>query len=124
MANWKTLAMANPLLTMAGQAIRESRPKQIALSGPAGFLGSRVLGSILDAHDYRRGHATVQLPPSPSQLVAMAAGADADTASHCISNASRNSCGSGCGCGCGAWGLPRHPIPSSSASPHSCGVRA
>ena len=46
----------NPLLACAGKAIRDARPKQIALSGPAGFLGSRVLATILDAHDYRREH--------------------------------------------------------------------
>ena len=37
------------LLEHAGEAIRSARPKQIALSGPAGFLGSRVLDAILDA---------------------------------------------------------------------------
>ena len=66
--------MANPLLTLAGQAIREAPPKQIALSGPAGFLGSRVLGCILDAHDYRRAHGlepgeVVLLSSSPGNLM-------------------------------------------------------
>ena len=66
--------MANPLLTLAGEAIREAPPKQIALSGPAGFLGSRVLGCILDAHDYRRAHGlepgeVVLLSSSPGNLM-------------------------------------------------------
>ena len=40
-------------LRLAGEAIEAARPKQIALSGPAGFLGSRVLACILDAHERR-----------------------------------------------------------------------
>ena len=47
--------MANPLLTLAGEAIREAPPKQIALSGRApGSSAVGALGCILDAHDYRR----------------------------------------------------------------------
>lgn len=66
--------LMNPLLSLAGQAIREARPKQIALSGPAGFLGSRVLATILDAHDYRREHRlepgeVVLLSSSPGNLM-------------------------------------------------------
>ena len=69
-----TAAGVNPLLTLAGKAIREARPKQIALSGPAGFLGSRVLATILDAHDYRREHGLepgeiVLLSSSPGNLM-------------------------------------------------------
>lgn len=35
------------------EAILESPPKKIILSGPSGFLGSRVLDSILDSHALR-----------------------------------------------------------------------
>ena len=46
----------SPLLRFASAALLEAPPKQIALSGPAGFLGSRVLQSVLDAHEHRRDH--------------------------------------------------------------------
>ena len=63
-----------PLLEHAGEAIRSARPKQIALSGPAGFLGSRVLDAILDAHDHRRACGlepgeVVLLSSSPGNLM-------------------------------------------------------
>ena len=66
--------MSNPLLRHARTAIEEAPPKQIALSGPAGFLGSRVLSSILDAHDHRRARGlepgeVVLLSSSPGNLM-------------------------------------------------------
>ena len=66
--------LANPLLRHAKASIEEATPKQIALSGPAGFLGSRVLSSILDAHDYRRAVGlepgeVVLLSSSPGNLM-------------------------------------------------------
>jgi len=66
--------LSNPLLAHAKDAVREATPKQIALSGPAGFLGSRVLSSILDAHDYRRSRGlepgeVVLLSSSPGNLM-------------------------------------------------------
>jgi len=68
------MSLENSLLSLAGRAIRDARPKQIALSGPAGFLGSRVLAAILDAHDYRREHGlepgeVVLLSSSPGNLM-------------------------------------------------------
>ena len=66
--------LANPLLRHAKASIEEATPKQIALSGPAGFLGSRVLSSILDAHDHRRAVGlepgeVVLLSSSPGNLM-------------------------------------------------------
>lgn len=66
--------MATPLLQHAAEVLRDATPKQIALSGPAGFLGSRVLSSILDAHDYRRSLGlepgeVVLLSSSPGNLM-------------------------------------------------------
>ena len=66
--------MSNPLLRHARASIEKARPKQIALSGPAGFLGSRVLSSILDAHDHRRALGVepgevVLLSSSPGNLM-------------------------------------------------------
>lgn len=66
--------MSNPLLQHALEVLRDAIPKQIALSGPAGFLGSRVLSSILDAHDYRRSLGlepgeVVLLSSSPGNLM-------------------------------------------------------
>ena len=66
--------LSNPLLRHARSSIEEATAKQIALSGPAGFLGSRVLSSILDAHDYRRSRGlepgeVVLLSSSPGNLM-------------------------------------------------------
>lgn len=42
------------LVRDAGEQILRAKPKMIALSGPAGFLGSRVLDAVLDAQEFRR----------------------------------------------------------------------
>ena len=49
-------AFNNPLIKHAGEQLLYSRPKTIALSGPAGFLGSNVVDAILDAHEFRRAN--------------------------------------------------------------------
>ena len=64
----------SPLLRFASAALLEAPPKQIALSGPAGFLGSRVLQSVLDAHEHRRDHGlepgeVILLSSSPGHLM-------------------------------------------------------
>ena len=51
----ETLA-SSALIASAGERILRARPKMIALSGPGGFLGARVLDAVLDAHEYRRAH--------------------------------------------------------------------
>lgn len=38
------------------KALLDCKPKQIVLSGPSGFLGSRVLDSILDVQQIRKNH--------------------------------------------------------------------
>ena len=48
----ETLA-SSALIASAGERILRARPKMIALSGPGGFLGARVLDAVLDAHEYR-----------------------------------------------------------------------
>jgi hypothetical protein len=63
------------LIRFAGGEILASRPKQIALSGPGGFLGSRVLDSILDAHEHRKAAGVapgevILLSSSPGTLMA------------------------------------------------------
>ena len=42
------------MIEHGGKKILSSRPKRIVLSGPSGFLGSRVLNSILDGHAHRQ----------------------------------------------------------------------
>ena len=41
-------------INTAREGLLNARPKSIALSGPGGFLGARVLSAILDAHEFRR----------------------------------------------------------------------
>lgn len=62
------------MITHAGGKIISSTPKRIVLSGPSGFLGSRVLDSILSGHAHRRqgGQApgeVVLLSSSPGNLM-------------------------------------------------------
>ena len=69
-----TRKCVSPLLRFASAALLEAPPKQIALSGPAGFLGSRVLQSVLDAHEHRRDHGlepgeVILLSSSPGHLM-------------------------------------------------------
>ena len=64
----------NQLISLAGDALLDARPKQVALSGPAGFLGSRVLAALLDAHHHRRENGlepgeVVLLSSSPGNLM-------------------------------------------------------
>jgi len=68
-------ALENPLIKHAGEQLLYSRPKTIALSGPAGFLGSNVVDSILDAHEFRRANGVdpgelLLLSSSPGTLMA------------------------------------------------------
>ena len=68
-------ALENPLIKHAGEQLLYSRPKTIALSGPAGFLGSNVVDSILDAHEFRRANGVdpgelLLLSSSPGSLMA------------------------------------------------------
>jgi hypothetical protein len=68
-------AFNNPLIKHAGEQLLYSRPKTIALSGPAGFLGSNVVDSILDAHEFRRANGLdpgelLLLSSSPGTLMA------------------------------------------------------
>mmetsp|Transcript_10489 Transcript_10489/g.24313 ORF Transcript_10489/g.24313 Transcript_10489/m.24313 type:complete len:323 (+) Transcript_10489:127-1095(+) len=55
----------------AADEIVASRPKQIALSGPAGFLGSRVFKAILDAHAHRKACG---VPPGELVLLSSSPG--------------------------------------------------
>ncbi|CAL6356973.1 unnamed protein product [Bathycoccus prasinos] len=68
-------AFNNPLIKHAGEQLLYSRPKTIALSGPAGFLGSNVVDAILDAHEFRRANGLdpgelLLLSSSPGTLMA------------------------------------------------------
>ena len=60
--------MATPLLQHAAEVLRDATPKQIALSGPAGFLGSRHLDVCLClgfvGAAVSRGVCTVPYTPS------------------------------------------------------------
>eukprot|EP00959_Pyramimonas_sp_CCMP1952_P007631 159240-Pyramimonas_sp.AAC.2 len=62
------------VINVAGDLLRTARPKQIVLSGPSGFLGSRVLESILGVHKWRKSQGmepgeTVLLSSSPGNLM-------------------------------------------------------
>lgn len=62
------------LLRLAGAELAASRPKQIALSGPNGFLGRHVLAAILDVHAHRRAAGVapgevILLSSSPGTLM-------------------------------------------------------
>mmetsp|Transcript_44153 Transcript_44153/g.84372 ORF Transcript_44153/g.84372 Transcript_44153/m.84372 type:complete len:473 (+) Transcript_44153:222-1640(+) len=75
MASTCTSAMLGaPLFKHAGAALLETRAKQVVLSGPSGFLGSRVLKCILDAHLFRKNHGldpgeVLLLSSSPGTLM-------------------------------------------------------
>ena len=43
-------------LRLASPLLRKEKPKKIVISGPSGFLGSRVLKAILDIHQDRINH--------------------------------------------------------------------
>ena len=67
-------AARSQLVKTAGAKLLDARPKMIALSGPGGFLGARVLDAVLDAHDYRRAHGlesgeALLLSASPGNLM-------------------------------------------------------
>jgi len=54
--------------------MKQSDPKQIALSGPSGFLGTRVVQAIMDVHSWRRAHGLepgelLLLSASPGKLM-------------------------------------------------------
>lgn len=52
------------LIKYAGQLLLHETPKRIILSGPSGFLGARVVRSILNVHKYRRENGL-----NPGELV-------------------------------------------------------
>jgi len=52
------------LIRHAGQVLLNEAPKRVILSGPSGFLGSRVVRSILSVHKYRRENGV-----NPGELV-------------------------------------------------------
>eukprot|EP00239_Pterosperma_sp_CCMP1384_P001984 CAMPEP_0197852368 /NCGR_PEP_ID=MMETSP1438-20131217/20399_1 /TAXON_ID=1461541 /ORGANISM="Pterosperma sp., Strain CCMP1384" /LENGTH=519 /DNA_ID=CAMNT_0043466383 /DNA_START=259 /DNA_END=1815 /DNA_ORIENTATION=+ len=65
---------ASNLIRHARDVLLESSPKQIALSGPSGFIGRRVLDSILEVHAERQRHGlepgeVVLLSSSPGRLM-------------------------------------------------------
>jgi hypothetical protein len=45
--------MSTKLLVQAGHTLLNSKPKKVVLSGPSGFLGSRVLDYLLEVHQFR-----------------------------------------------------------------------
>lgn len=64
----------SPLLRLVGDDLLASRPKQIALSGPGGFLGRHVLSAVLQVHAHRRAHGVdtgevILLSSSPGTLM-------------------------------------------------------
>ncbi|CAM9160333.1 unnamed protein product, partial [Ectocarpus fasciculatus] len=59
------------MIAHGGQKILSARPKRIVLSGPSGFLGSRVLDSILAGHAYRKEE---NLPPGEVVLMSSSPG--------------------------------------------------
>ena len=44
-------AARSQLVKTAGAKLLDARPKMIALSGPGGFLGARVLDAVLDVEN-------------------------------------------------------------------------
>jgi hypothetical protein len=66
--------MSNLLCGKSTEKILNAPPKTILLSGPSGFLGSRVLTSILEAHEMRkqagvRSGEVILLSSSPGKLM-------------------------------------------------------
>lgn len=68
--------MASTLLknAISRQSLLDTAAKKIVLSGPSGFLGSRVLDSILDVHGFRQEHGippgeVILLSGSPGKLM-------------------------------------------------------
>ncbi len=62
------------LVLYSGKSLLDEPPRKIVLSGPSGFLGQRVLKSVLEVHDYRRQHSLnpgelVVLSSSPGRLM-------------------------------------------------------
>lgn len=56
---------------IATKALLDATPKKIIISGPSGFLGSRVLEAILQAHQYRAEH---KVPPGEIVLLSSSPG--------------------------------------------------
>lgn len=61
-------------LKHVGEKLLEINPKLVVLSGPSGFLGSKVVQSILDVHDFRRRNGVdpgelILLSSSPGRLM-------------------------------------------------------
>ena len=62
------------LIKHAGTLLQEISPKRIVLSGPSGFLGQRVISSILKVHQHRikqgiKPGELVLLSSSPGRLM-------------------------------------------------------
>lgn len=45
--------MSSLFISQAGKILLNSSPKKVVLSGPSGFLGSRVLDYLIEAHQHR-----------------------------------------------------------------------
>jgi hypothetical protein len=60
--------MANPLLSLAGKAIREARPKQVALSGPAGRAGWHSTPGGCQLGYMERAHSNTTEGPARTTL--------------------------------------------------------
>lgn len=60
--------MANKFREITSKALLECAPKKIVLSGPSGFLGGRVLDSILDVHTIRKSNGE-----DPGEVILMSA---------------------------------------------------
>ena len=62
------------LLDNGCKALLDAQPKKIVLSGPSGFLGSKVLDSIIDIHSFREANKrkageVILLSSSPGKLM-------------------------------------------------------
>ena len=62
------------LIKQAGASFLLESPKRIVLSGPSGFLGSRVLKSVLNVHKFRKANGLnpgelIILSSSPGRLM-------------------------------------------------------
>jgi hypothetical protein len=62
------------LVNHCGEKLLNEPPKRVVLSGPSGFLGQRVLKSVLQVHEFRRQHnlnpgEIVLLSASPGKLM-------------------------------------------------------
>jgi hypothetical protein len=62
---------SSKLIRYSGTSLLNEPPKKIVLSGPSGFIGSRVLDSILLIHGHRKSFG---LPPGELILLSYSPG--------------------------------------------------